>query len=183
MVAENGLLKMMVEKNISLFKPLSNGDMTNLAPMGFVSLDDFHKRKPHPGEALSVFTHGLKKLLSQAIPALEGEERDQLLVHQLLEGLPRPVSRQIRAIGETADLGKVVERARLLMTMENHEQTATVLKVDSKVHSLCEQVKELTEQVAALTIKNQVSLCYNCNQRGHLQRDCPYRCQSRGDRH
>ena len=110
--------------------------IANLAPMGFVSLDDFHKRKLHPGESLSVFMHTLKKLLSQAMPALEGEARDQLLVHQLLKGLPRPVSRQIRATGETADLGKIVERARLLMTMENHEQTATVSKVDSKVHSL-----------------------------------------------
>ena len=51
------------------------------------------------------------------------------------------------------------------------------------MHSLCEQVKELTEQVAALATKNQVSLCYNCNQRGHLQRDCPYQHRSRGDCH
>ena len=157
--------------------------IANLAPMGFVSLDDFHKRKLRPGEALSMYVHDLKKLLSQAMPALAGEARDQLLIHQLLDGVPAAVSKQIRATGETAQLGKVVERARLLMTMENREQAAAIAAADSEVQHLREQVKELTEQVAALTTRNSkpVSQCYNCTEEGHVQRECPDRRRGQGD--
>jgi hypothetical protein len=42
-----------------------------MMPMKFVSLDQFHARKLHPGEPLSVFTHDLKQLLVQAVPDLK----------------------------------------------------------------------------------------------------------------
>ena len=42
-----------------------------MAPQSFISLDDFHKRRLHPGEPISVYVHELKKLLSQAMPELD----------------------------------------------------------------------------------------------------------------
>ena len=45
-----------------------------MKPMGFVSLDDFHRRKLRPGEALSVL-------------------KEPLLLHQFLTGLPGPITR------------------------------------------------------------------------------------------
>ena len=39
-----------------------------LMPTEFVTLDKFHNRRLLPGEALSVFVHDLKKLLSHAMP-------------------------------------------------------------------------------------------------------------------
>lgn len=153
---------------------------SRMAPMGFVSLDEFHKRKLRPGEALSVFLLDLKKLLSQAMPVLEGRARNQLLIHQLLAGLPITVSRQLRAIGETTDLDKVMERARLLMTMDQHEQTASISEKETEVQQLQKQIAELTGQVAALTTQKQVSRCFNCNEGGHVQWECPYRRRTRG---
>ena len=44
---------------------------TAMMPMEFVSLDEFHRRKLRPSEAISVFVHELKKLLEQAMPGLE----------------------------------------------------------------------------------------------------------------
>ena len=46
-----------------------------MKPMGFVSLDDFHRRKLRPGEALSVFVPDLKKLIDQANPDMAKETK------------------------------------------------------------------------------------------------------------
>ena len=64
-----------------------------------------------PGEAASLYLHELKLLLDQAMPELTVEAKQQLLVHQFLNGLPLSVSQQIRATGETKSLEQVVERA------------------------------------------------------------------------
>ena len=93
--------------------------VAKMAPMGLISLNDFHKRCLHPGKALSVYLHALKKPLSQPMPDLEEGVR-------ILSGLLASVSRQLRATGKTTDLDKVMERARLLMTMEEQEHTAAV---------------------------------------------------------
>lgn len=58
-----------------------------MSPMEFISLDEFHKRKLRPGEALSVFVHDLKKLLEQAMLLLNKAGREPLLLHQFLAGV------------------------------------------------------------------------------------------------
>ena len=68
------------------------GIVEKLAPAEFVSMAAFHKRILRPGEALSLFTHDLKQLLTAAMPQVEGAARNQLLVHQFLCGLPDRVS-------------------------------------------------------------------------------------------
>ena len=39
-----------------------------MAPVQFVSLDDFRARKLRPNKALSVFLHELRQILKQAMP-------------------------------------------------------------------------------------------------------------------
>ena len=90
--------------------------------MEFVSLGEFHRRKLRPGEALSVFVHDAKKLLDQAMPKLEKNAREQLLLHQFLGGLPETISRQLRATGEVKTLDTAIARARLLMTIDEPER-------------------------------------------------------------
>ena len=103
-----------------------------MMPMGFISLNDFHRRKLRPGEAISVFVHNLKKLLGHAMPDLN---HDQLL-HQFLARIPDVISRQLRASGETKSLPDAVERVRLLMTIEAPDQTAAVAsKLSEAEHS------------------------------------------------
>ena len=166
------------------------------APPGFASLEDFHSRKLHPGEVLPVFLHELKSLLEQAMPDLGAETCKQLLLHQFLTRLPPAVSRQLRATGEINDLEKALERAKLLMTIQNEEQAAAVEQNDSlsKLDDLRQQISMLSDQVAALTVRRPGAkgptqpVCYSCHQPGHLQPNCPslrrapacYTCGRRG---
>ena len=163
---------------------------TALMPMEFVSLDEFHRRKLRPGEALSVFVHALKKLLEQAMPGLDKPARDQLLLHQFLAGAPDAVSRQLRATGEIKTLDAAVARARLLMTIDDHGQAAAISEKTSEVEMLREQVALLTEQVATLSTAPRRTgdgqprfrsrpRCFSCNRVGHVQRECPYRYRGR----
>ena len=66
-----------------------------------------------------MFVHSAKKLLDQAMPEVEKNARDQLLLHQFLAGIPNAVSRQLRATGEIKMLDAAVTRARLLMTIDD----------------------------------------------------------------
>ena len=156
-----------------------------MRPMGFVSLDDFHRRKLRPGEALSVFVHDLKKLIDQAIPDMAKEAKEPLLLHQFLMGLPGPITRQVRALGDVKTLDAAVTHARLLITIDA-EPVAMVEEKSSEVQLLTEQVALLTEQVAALSTRHQGNkqsgsgrqpCCFSCNKVGHVQHNCPYRYQ------
>ena len=80
----------------------------------------------------------------------------QVILHQFLSGLPGSISRQLRASGDTKDLGAVVQCAKVLMTVMEHEQTAALTSTSatpSEVGQLKTQITQLTEQVAALTTR------------------------------
>ena len=156
-----------------------------LGPMQFVSMIDFHHRQLLPGESLPVFVHELKRLIDQAMPEADAITRQKLLIHQFLAGLPIEISKQLRATGEIEELDKLVQRARLLMTLKEKEQSAAIeqqMPNTDLVETLKVQVAALTEQVAALTTANQWTarqparlLCFRCNQPGHVQRFRPMR--------
>ena len=55
-----------------------------MAPVRFVSLDDFRARRLNPGESLPVFLHELKQLSKKAMPDAETATRNQLLLHQFI---------------------------------------------------------------------------------------------------
>ena len=153
--------------------------LERMGPVQFVSMDDFHRRRLLPGESLSVFVHELKRLMDQAMPEADAPTRKQLLIHQFLTGVPVEVSKQLRAAGEIEDLDRLIQRAKLLMTLDCREKTAAVEKQQmDTVEALKEQVTALTEQVAALTTTQRSRqpaslLCFRCNQPGHMQRNCP----------
>ena len=146
-----------------------------MAPVQFVSLDDFRARKLRPNEALSVFLHDLRQMSKQAMPEAGEATRKQLLLHQFVSGLPVNISKQLRVMGALDDLDVVVERAKLLMTIEEPQKTAAVQS--SEIQDLKEQISVLTEQVAALSSKPArgpaAVICYRCQRPGHLQRNCP----------
>ena len=158
--------------------------LTKMAPNEFVSLEEFHSRTMRPGEAIALYLHDLKRLLRQAMPRLTEEASDPLLLHQFLSGLPGPISRQLRASSDTKDLRAVVQRAKVLMTVMEHEQVAAMTATSttpSEVDQLKTQITQLTEQVAALTTKQKnerPKRCFCCNQLGHIQRNCPTRFTS-----
>ena len=147
-----------------------------MVPANFVSLAEFHKRTLRPGESLSVFAHELKRLLEQALPTADASTSKQLLLHQFINGLPNSLSTQLRAAGHINDLKTAMERAKLLMTLEE-EPHKTVAVQSTEVAALKDQISVLTEQVAALTTKRNRQpgnvVCYRCRQPGHVQRYCP----------
>ena len=121
-----------------------------------------------------MFAHELKRLMDQAMPDADAGTRKQLLTHQFLTGIPDEVSKQLRAAGEIDDLERIIQRAKLLMTLEQTEKTAVIGKQltsqqNGAVEALKEQVAALTEQVAALATGKQTSrqspsfLCFRCN--------------------
>ena len=127
-----------------------------MMPMEFVSLDEFHRRKLRPGEAVSIFVPKLKKLLEQSMPSLDKPAKEKLILHQFLAGLPDAVSKQLRATGEVLALDGAVARTLLLMTVDNQEQSAAVSEKPggaepSDTELLREQVALLMEKVAALS--------------------------------
>ena len=121
-----------------------------LMPTGFVTLDQFYQRKLMPGESLFVFIHDIKKMLEHAMPKIDGETWNKLLLHQLMAGLPSEINKQLRATGETKDLDETIRRARLLLSLEEqHAATATVSnessELDLKLQSVSKQIETLTE--------------------------------------
>ena len=64
--------------------------------MNFVSLEDFHRRKLRPGEAISLYVHDLKNCLyTYTILDMEQAAKEPLLLHHFLVGIPE------RGWGET----------------------------------------------------------------------------------
>ena len=130
-----------------------------MAPVQFVSLDDFRTRKLQPNEALSVFLHHLRQMLKQAMPGAPG---NNYYSTNLLADYPL----ELRATGELNDLDAVTERAKLLMTIEEPQKIPAIQTNEFQEPSCC--------------IISQV-VCYKCQRPGHLQRNCPltrrcYRC-------
>lgn len=154
-----------------------------MMPMNFVSLEDFHRRKLRPGEAISLYVHDLKKLLTHAIPDMEQAAKEPLLLHQFLAGIPENISKQVRASGEVTTLNTAVTRTKLLMAIDSDSVATLTTKPDAKpdeMQLLREQVAALTEQVAVLSTNKSQGVrparnpprCFHCRQLGHVQRNC-----------
>ena len=167
------------------YKTAKGKIIEKIMPMAFSTLEEFHQRKLHPGEALSVFVHDLKTMLEHAMPDIDEASRTQLLLHQFLTGLPVSISCQLRATGDATDSNKAVERACLLMIIHEPVPSSAAASVSSsvEVEQLKEKVIDLTHQVAALSVNRQdrqsqaIRRCFTCNRSGHIQRDCPRRRQ------
>ena len=146
-----------------------------MVPVRFVSLDEFRAWRLNPDESLLVLLHKLKQLSKKAMPDADAVMHTQLLLHQFVSGLPVHIGKQLRAMGDVSNLDRVLERAKLLMAIEEPQKTAAVQT--SEMQKLKEQVSTLTEQVAALSARRlkqpAAVVCYKCQQPGHLQRNCP----------
>ena len=126
--------------------------VAKMAPMGFTSLEDFHRRKLQPGESVSVYLHDLKRLLDKALPDLEANARKQVVLHQFMSELPTNISAQLSATGDAKELDSTVEKARLLFGIgsQTPSPTAAVETGPSEVQQQKDQLTELTQEVAVL---------------------------------
>ena len=122
---------------------------------------------------LLVSLHDLKQLLKQAIPEADTGMRNQLLLHQVINGLPNHISKQLRATG--ADLDRVMEQAKLFITINKPQRTAAIQMTEIKELKNKSQCLLNKWQHCLLDADNQQwwYVCYRCQWSGHTQRDCP----------
>ena len=136
-----------------------------------------------------MYLYQLRKLLDQAMANMDDIVRETLLLHQFVVGLPIPISRHIRAAGNPQKLNTVVDRTRVLMTIEEQcSKTAAVCDKTvgmNELQQLQKQVEILSEQVALRNAvdrtqaKSSSVRCFNCNKIGHTtQNKCPERSLS-----
>ena len=81
-------------------------------------MDDFHHRQLLPGESLPVFIHELKRRYARS--------RRRYIAKTVSSPVSIEISKQLWAAGETEDLDKLVQCARLLMTLTKKEKSATI---------------------------------------------------------
>ena len=129
-----------------------------LMPIGFTLLDKFHSRRLLPGESLSLFSHELKKLLEHAMPEIDQKTRDQLLLHQFVAGLPVQVSKQLRAVGATTELKSTVQRAKLLMSLEEQQPVAAITPTDPK-RTLAEGTMNVKFDSSSVSTSTTIAVC------------------------
>ena len=112
-----------------------------------MSLDRFHRYVLQPEKSLTTYLYQLGKLLDQAMSNMDDTVRETLL-HQFVAALTIPISQQFRAAVDTRKLKSFVDRARLLMTIEE-QRSKTEAVCDKKVGT--NETKELQKQVETLS--------------------------------
>ena len=60
------------------------------------------------------------------MPDADAATCKQLLIHQFLTGIPDKVSKQLRATGEIDDLERIIQWAKLLMTLKQPEKAISL---------------------------------------------------------
>ena len=104
-----------------------------------------------------------KWLLRQAMPELSGDARQQLLIHQFLNSLPVPVSRQLQAVGNTTNLEQLIKRTKVPMIVDHNSREIAAVHMETyKLPKLKIQIQELTAQVAALTTQKSTKKPMQC---------------------
>ena len=91
------------------------------------------------------------------MPELDKNVHSKLVFHHFIAGLPTHISTQLRATGDTKKLDDTMQQARLLMSINPQAPVAAVELDLSEVQQLKDQITELTEQVAALTMQHLAS--------------------------
>eukprot|EP00731_Ephydatia_muelleri_P027497 Em0019g370a len=147
---------------------------------------------------LCMCVHELKRLLEDAMPNLDADSQDRILVQQLLAGLPDDCcsSRALRAIPEIKTTADAVSRARLLMTVShqasvptvesvnagNDSETAAIDTLQGHVRHLTEQMSSLVDRLDGLSVAAvarpqssdgmSIVRCFKCHRTGHISRNC-----------
>ena len=131
----------------------------------FAAYDAFRNRSWSPGEAVDSFLADLCRLAG-----LAGIEKDDVIRCAFVCGLPMDVSSQLRASARIneADLGTVVEQARVLMS----ERIRAGAFVAARAVNREECGRCGGAHSESVCRKRRRIVCWTCGQPGHVQRYC-----------
>lgn len=163
------------------------------------SLREFETRKQMPGESPHAYLFHLKKLLQTALPNLEEDTKETMLLQHFLDGIPKSIGQQLRAAPDIKTAHDAMLRARLLSAHADEvSQSAAVMpsrvpvgdeviqrmdKLELMMTQLLEE-QTLPETNAAVsqtpgrgrpTQRNddqRSRRCYRCGRLGHIAKYC-----------
>ena len=175
----------------------------------FIALHEFETRKMLPGESPQEFLYSIKQLLRKAVPGMEEDSREQLLLHRFLSGIPENLSRSVRTSQDVTCVGEALKKVKLLMiyqtsdsliapvrpaVSENMDNNLRLDRLEEKLNkvltSLEDQKDERREEIMVVEHKGSNQAipirCYKCQRMGHMARECRssgiicYGCQKFG---
>eukprot|EP00731_Ephydatia_muelleri_P017661 Em0010g759a len=91
---------------------------------GVIAFAEFQLRKLRPGEKVHMYLHHLKRLLDAAMPELDEDSKNKILLQQFLAGVPDECSRILRANPDITTIDAAVTRAKLLHATVSVEKSA-----------------------------------------------------------
>lgn len=117
----------------------------------FQAMKEFERRKQIPGETPHAYLFNLKRLLGRALPDLDGVAKEALLLHHFIDGLPKHIGQQIRAIPEIKTAQDALVRARLLYVSDVDSdpvtQTASSAPVIDGDSTRLDHIEEMLTQL------------------------------------
>ena len=165
-----------VGRRVEPFNSLEEVRVTLQAIVGTpdVSCDDFRKRTWKLGEeTLDSFMFALQDM------AVRLSLPEEMVRSQFLHGLPAEIARDIRIIGDsTMTCAQLVAATNRLHQYKIPE--AAVLSGIKDQSDLEKEVERLSVELASLQTSNRKPIvCYSCNKRGHMAKDCRQKSKSR----
>ena len=174
----------------------------------FIALHEFETRKILPGESLQEFLYSIKQLLRKAVPGMEEDSREQLLLHRFLSGVPENLSRSVRTSQDITCVGEALKKVKLLMiyqnsdsliapvrpaVSENRDNNLRLDRMEEKLNMLLTSLEDQKDEKRGKIMvehkgSNQAApiRCYRCQHVGHMARECRrtgiicYGCQKIG---
>ena len=111
------------------------------------SLREFETRKQIPNESPHAYLFHLKKLFDTALPNLDGDTRETLLLQHFIDGLPKNVGQQLRAAPDIKTAHDAMLRAHLLSahTQEILQSAAVTPSEDGLVQRIDKLERVMTQ--------------------------------------
>ena len=157
--------------------------------------EQFSQRTKKEGESLTDLMMALKNLAEKAYAELPEETRERLVRDQFIKSLPSEIHRHVLLQSDLDSSDSLLAealKAEEVFRSSSQGESATIAAIASPLDSVTKMLATLAEKVEKLEAGEQATVarvqnsrpqfgrrpmqfrgvCYKCNQRGHMARDC-----------